>query len=369
MRIYKIKTKRNEKKYQIYLGNNILSELKGKVKILCPKANKVALILDTKVPKIFKKKLIKNLKNFDIFIINLKSNEKNKSLNMCHTIINKLLKNNFTRSDLVIGVGGGITGDISAFVSSIYKRGLYFINIPTTLLSQVDSSVGGKTGVNSKYGKNLIGSFFQPDFVLIDTSFLNSLPKREMICGYAEILKHSLIGDKKFFEWLKKNSQKIIQRKNLKNLLFAIYKSCKIKLSFVEKDVNEKNLRMSLNFGHTFAHAIEASNNYSNKINHGEAVLIGMNLATRISCLNNICSNKTLVQVNDIYRNNNLNTKFKKYKNINMINRLINFMKNDKKNDDKKINLILLKRIGKTTKPGEFKYSSEKLKKYLKKII
>ena len=164
MRIYKIKTKRNKKKYQIYLGNNILSELKGKVKILCPKANKVALILDTKVPKIFKKKLIKNLKNFDIFIINLKSNEKNKSLNMCHTIINKLLKNNFTRSDLVIGVGGGITGDISAFVSSIYKRGLYFINIPTTLLSQVDSSVGGKTGVNSKYGKNLIGSFFSTRF-------------------------------------------------------------------------------------------------------------------------------------------------------------------------------------------------------------
>ena len=237
------------------------------------------------------------------------------------------------------------------------------------MLAQVDSSIGGKTGVNSIYGKNLIGSFYQPKLVVIDVSFLKSLPKREMICGFAEILKHSLILETNLFRWLENTSKEILNNRNLNLISEAIYKSCKVKLYFIKKDYKEKNLRMILNFGHTFAHAIEASNNYSNKINHGEAVLIGMNLATRISCLNNICSNKTLVQVNDIYRNNNLNTKFKKYKNINMINRLINFMKNDKKNDDKKINLILLKRIGKTTKPGEFKYSSEKLKKYLKKII
>ena len=248
MKIYKIKTKKNNKKYEIYIGSNILNLLKDKIKVLCPKANKIAIILDTKVPVRFKKKLKNLLKKYEILIINLNCNEKNKSLKSCDLLLNKLLKNNFTRSDIVIGVGGGIAGDVSAFVSSIYKRGLHFINIPTTLLAQVDSSVGGKTGVNSKFGKNLIGSFFQPDLVLIDISFLNSLPKREMVCGYAEILKHSIIGNVKFFKWLSENSHNVILRKNLKNLVYAIYQSCKIKLSFVEKDVNEKKFKNDFKF-------------------------------------------------------------------------------------------------------------------------
>ena len=154
---------------------------------------------------------------------NFKTSEKAKSIKSVVNFLNKLLSKNFNRSDLLIGVGGGIAGDLSGFVASIFKRGINFINIPTTLLSQVDAAVGGKTGVNSTYGKNLIGSFFQPKLVICDTVFLKSLPKKEMVCGYAEILKHALINDKKFFNWLKINTKYIFSQKKDK-LLYAIKK-------------------------------------------------------------------------------------------------------------------------------------------------
>ena len=182
---------------------------------------------------------------------------------------------------------------MAGFVASIVKRGVNFINIPTTLLAQVDSAIGGKTGVNSNLGKNLIGSFYQPKLVISDTSFLNSLPKKEMICGYAEILKHSIIKEKKFFNWLKVNTKNILLKKP-RELTYAIKKSCQIKIFIVKKDVNEKNLRMILNFGHTFAHAIEAKNKFSKKITHGEAVLSGMILASRLSLIKNVCNVSTV---------------------------------------------------------------------------
>ena len=271
------------------------------------------------------------------------------------------------RSDLIIGVGGGITGDISGFVASIYKRGVNFINIPTTLLAQADSAIGGKTGVNSNQGKNLIGSFYQPKLVINDTSFLNSLPRKEIICGYAEILKHSIIKDKIFFNWLKKNTKYILS-KRVKELSYAVKKSCQIKLHYVNKDVNEKGLRMILNFGHTFAHAIEVKNNYSKKISHGEAVLTGMILATRLSFIKRVCSKNILKEIEDIYKKNNLKYTFNKYNNRKSIESLIPFLKNDKKNDDNRINFILLKKIGQTTIPGKFKISVQNLKKHSKSI-
>ena len=155
-----------------------------------------------------------------------------------------------------------LAGDVSGFAASIYKRGLKFINIPSTLLSQVDSSIGGKTGINNKFGKNLIGSFYQPDLVISDTKLLESLPRREIICGYAEILKHSLIKNKKFFLFLDKNLNNILNLEK-KFIEKAILESCKIKKQIVEKDEKENNLRKSLNLGHTFGHAYEATLNYS----------------------------------------------------------------------------------------------------------
>jgi 3-dehydroquinate synthase/shikimate kinase/3-dehydroquinate synthase len=138
------------------------------------------------------------LKNYYLLVLPFSANEKNKSLEKVNFYLNKILDKNFNRSDLIIGLGGGVTGDVAGFIASIFKRGINFINIPTTLLAQVDSAIGGKTGVNANHGKNLIGSFYQPKLVISDTSFLNSLPKKEIICGYAEILKHSIIKDKKF---------------------------------------------------------------------------------------------------------------------------------------------------------------------------
>ena len=194
--------------YSIIIGKNTINVLPKKIKLLCPKAKNVAIIIDKKVPQKFKTKLKNKLKNYNLLILSFTANEKNKSVNTVNRYIKILLSKNFNRSDLLISVGGGITGDVVGFVASIFKRGINFINIPTTLLAQVDSAVGGKTGVNSSFGKNLIGSFYQPKLVVSDTTFINSLSIKEMICGYAEILKHSIIKDKKFFRWLENNSKK-----------------------------------------------------------------------------------------------------------------------------------------------------------------
>ena len=227
----------------------------------------------------------------------------------------------------------------------------------------MDSSVGGKTGVNSKHGKNLIGTFYQPDAVLCDLSLLNSLPKRQMVCGYAEILKHALISDKKFFNWLELNSKKILKNRNYKSLNYAVTKSRKIKLIFTGQDLYDRNMRMVLNFGHTFAHAIEVKNKYSKTINHGEAVLVGMMLATKLSYLKKICSKKTVLDLIKIYEENKINYRLENIFKKREYNSMINFMSQDKKNDDDKINLILLNRIGKTTKPGEYKITKKELKR------
>jgi 3-dehydroquinate synthase len=367
MKNQEIKFKDSNHNYSILIGSNILGLLPKKIKLLCPKTKKIALIVDKKIPKKFIKNIKNSLKNYNLNILLFDAREKSKSISAVNFYLDKLLSKKFNRSDLIIGVGGGITGDVSGFVASIFKRGINFINIPTTLLSQVDSAIGGKTGVNSRHGKNLIGSFYQPKLVISDTSFLSSLPKKEMICGYAEILKHSLIKDKFFFNWLKKNTENIFKKKS-KELTYAIKKSCKIKMYFVNKDVNEKGLRMILNFGHTFAHAIEVKNNYSKKITHGEAVLSGMILALRISYLKKICNLKTVNEIEQIYKKNDLNYTYKKYSNQNLINSLIPHLKNDKKNNDNKINFILLKKIGQTTLPNKYKISINNLKDLSKSI-
>ena len=367
MKNQEIKFKNLNHNYSIIIGNNTLNLLPKKIKAICPKTKKIALIIDSKIPNKFKKAIKTKLKNYDLLVMPFTANEKNKSLKKVNFYLDKILKKNFNRSDLIIGVGGGITGDVTGFIASIFKRGINFINVPTTLLAQVDSAVGGKTGVNSNYGKNLIGSFYQPKLVISDTSFLNSLSKKEMVCGYAEILKHSIIKDKFFFEWLKLNTKNILLRKP-NELTYAIKKSCQIKIFFVTKDVNEKNLRMILNFGHTFAHAIEVKNNYSKKITHGEAVLSGIILASRLSLVKKVCNKKIVNEILKIYNDNNLSYTFKKYSKQNSIKSLIPFLKNDKKNNDNKINFILLKRIGKTTLPNKYKISLSNLKKISKTI-
>ena len=369
MKTTNLQVKNLNSNYSIVIGKNILSKIPGKIKTICPGAKKIALIIDKKIPKKFKDKLINILKRYDVYIFEYSVNEKFKSFSTVEKLVEKCLLNNFNRSDILISFGGGILGDLGGFAASIIKRGINFINIPTTLLAQVDSSVGGKTGVNSRLGKNLIGTFYQPKLVISDIEVLKSLPQRELICGYAEILKHSLILKNNFFNWLNKNSRQILIGKNLNLLQEAIVRSCKIKIYFVKKDVNEKNIRMILNFGHTFAHAIELQNNYSKRINHGEAVIMGMMMAAELSYLKRICSLQTLTQLRNIYQSNNLKHDIKKKFKKNEYNKIVENMTNDKKNNDKKINLILLKKIGQTTLPNSYKISKQELKKVFNKII
>ena len=315
--------------------------------------------ISRKVISKIKKSLIKK----KLYVNYFQASEVNKNQKNVNKILDILLNKNFSREDCLMSIGGGITGDVSGFVASQFKRGLKFINIPTTLLSQVDSSIGGKTGINTKYGKNLIGSFYQPNLVISDIQFLKTLPRREVICGYGEILKHSLIANKNFYNFLNKNSLKIL---NLKSPFIekAIYESCKIKKSVVEKDEKEKGLRKILNFGHTFAHSYEASLGYSKKLNHGEAVILGMKTALKFSLKNNLLKNKEYNSIINHISNSNLPSNIKKFFKITDLNKILSFMLKDKKNNSKKINLVLLKKIGSPMINKE--YSKNALNLFLK---
>ena len=358
-----IKTKNSS--YPAYFGNNILN-LTGKlIRKNIPGVKKICIIFDSKLPKLLLNKITYSLKKYDLKTYKILSSEKVKSIKIANKIIEHLLKNNFNRSDCVIAVGGGVLGDLSAFVSSVIKRGIKFINIPTTLLAQVDASIGGKTGINSAQGKNLIGTFYQPEFIISDTSTLKSLPRREIISGYGEILKHSLILDYRFFLWLLKNGKKIIERKNETILKKAIIKSCKIKSEVVKKDEKEKDLRMILNFGHTFAHGFEGAKKFSKKLNHGEAVLLGMMMACDLSNKKKQLSSKELNLIKKHYIDLKLPMKINKIFKKNEINKIIHFMKKDKKNVNEKINLILLKKIGNTAKRKSFVMSGHKIREFL----
>ena len=362
MRLF-VKTK--DKKYPIYFGSNNCFKIK---KILAQNkidSKKLMFIYDINIPKKIITKFKNKLKNKKSIFLGINFNEKVKNLNTVKNILEILGKNNFNRNDCVIAMGGGIAGDVCAFATSIFKRGLNFINIPSTLLSQVDSSIGGKTGVNNFLGKNMIGTFYQPNVVVVDTIFLKSLPKREMICGYAEILKHSLISDKKFFIYLKNNFENIL---NLKPNVIkkAIINSCKIKKAIVEKDEKENNLRKTLNYGHTFAHAFESAMGYTKKLNHGEAVLLGIFAASKFSNKENLLPKKELELIENHIKElkyDNFKTYFKK----STINKISEFMIKDKKNNNENINLILLKKIANPILNN--RYSKIKIKKFLSTLI
>jgi 3-dehydroquinate synthase/shikimate kinase/3-dehydroquinate synthase len=332
-----IKTK--SKKYKIFIENGSISRyLKSELRT----DSKKFIIVDSKVSKKINK-IIKNKKN--VFLITVKGSEKLKSINSYWKIISKLLQKKIDRSSTIISIGGGTVGDLCGFLSNTILRGVKLSLIPTTLLSQVDSSIGGKNGINSKYGKNLIGTFYQPDIVIIDPTILRSLPLKQLRTGYAEIVKHALINDKNFYIWLKKNLKNILLLKN-NPLCYAILKSIKIKEKYVTSDEKEKlvnsSSRAMLNFGHTFGHALESINKYRSNLTHGEAISIGMILATKISYR---MKNIKRSELDDIIYH------FKQaglpYSTESMINKkLYKAITADKKNTNNKINLILLKKVG-----------------------
>ena len=366
MNLVKLQVKTGNQKYPIFIGNNILSQLKIILKENLINFNQCLVVVDKNVPEILIDKVLNSLPKKKISLHYFNSSEKNKNQKSIDNILSVLLTKNFNRNDCVISIGGGITGDVSGFAASMFKRGLKFINIPTTLLSQVDSSIGGKTGINSKYGKNLIGAFYQPSLVISDIIFLKSLPKREIICGYGEILKHAIIADKKFFSFLNVNGSQIL---NLKSPLIekAIFKSCSIKKKVVEHDEKEMGIRKILNFGHTFAHAFEATLGYSKKLNHGEAVILGIKTAAKFSLSNNILNIKEFKLIENHLNKLNLPRNLNKFFSTKNLNKILSFMKKDKKNNMNKINLVLLKKIGSPT--YKLQFDEKKINFFLRKEL
>ena len=366
MNLIKLQVKTKDSNYPIIIGDGSTNKIKKIFKENSINFNQCLVVVDDKVPRKLIKKILFFLPKKKTTTHYFKSSEINKNQQSVNKITFILLKKNFNRNDCLISIGGGITGDISSFAASIFKRGLKFINIPTNLLSQVDSSIGGKTGINTKYGKNLIGSFYQPSLVISDINFLKSLSKRELICGYGEILKHSLIANKKFFLYLNKNGSKILDLKN-PYIQKSIYLSCSIKKRIVESDEKEMGIRKILNFGHTFAHAYEATLGYSKKLNHGEAVILGLYAASKFSFLNKLLKIQDFKLIENHLQKLNLPRNINDYFTKKNLLKIISFMKKDKKNNSRNINLVLLKKIGLPT--YKLQFNERKLNSFLKQEL
>ena len=366
MKPIQLKIRTKVQNYSIFIGSNLISKILEFTKNDQLKFKKCLIVADKKISKKIIQKIKKSLIKKDTYSYFFNASEINKNINSVNKILDILLNKNFSRNDCLISVGGGITGDVCGFAASLFKRGLKFINIPTTLLAQVDSSIGGKTGVNTKFGKNLIGSFYQPSLVIADINFLKTLPKRELICGYGEILKHSLIANKNFYRFLKNNNKKIF---NLESPFIekTIFESCKIKKIFVEKDEKEQGLRKTLNFGHTFAHAYEAALNYSKKLNHGEAVILGMKSALNFSLNNKFLNKKEYNSIVNHIIKSKLPYSINKFFKIKDLNKILFFMLKDKKNNSNKINLVLLRKIGSPIVNKQF--NIKKVSLFLKKEL
>ena len=349
-----IKTKNNI--YSILIENK--SIIKNLNKII-NKKKKLFFLIDRKVFYIFKK--LKNYKNKNYIIVDC--SEKIKSFENYSKLSEKILKMDIDRNSSIISIGGGTLGDLSGFIASTVLRGIELILIPTTLLSQVDSSIGGKNGINTKSGKNLVGTFYQPKLVFIDPIFLSTLPKREILSGYAEIVKHGIINDKKFFNWLDSNSKKILNL-NSKFMTEAIYRSILIKRKYVLSDEKERlknnKSRAILNFGHTFGHALETFYKYNNKLTHGEAISIGMIISAKISYKLKYLSLIDLKKIKDHFQLNKLPI----IENNMYDNKIFQIIQKDKKNIDGKLNLVLIKKIGSAFLSN--KISIKQIKKLIK---
>ena len=345
MKIIKLAIKENS--YKIIVKQRIFQDVVSN-HTLKYKNSKAIIITDKNVATYYLKTLTNLFKNkkIETQTIIVSPGEKSKDLIVVKKAAEKLLETGIKRNDTIYALGGGVVGDFSGFLASIILRGIRYIQIPTTLLSQVDSSVGGKTGVNTLFGKNLIGSFYQPSAVFIDPNTLKTLSNKEYLSGYAEVLKYALINDKKLFKWLDLNHKNISLR-NPKVMEEVISVCCSKKAKIVKKDEKEKNYRMLLNLGHTFAHSIEKELNY--KIRHGEAVSVGLLMSAKMSVLLNIAKPKiyNIIKAHhlkfDLPTKLNCLNKKKKWK----IKNLIKNMLLDKKRTDKNIKFILLEDIGK----------------------
>jgi len=285
----RVKVSLGERSYDIMIGEHLLSRAGT---LLAPffRRPKTAIVTDANVARHHLGTLESALRDagFEAGSIVLPAGEATKSFAALADLCDRLLEAGIERSDRIIALGGGVIGDLAGFAAAILRRGIDFIQIPTSLLAQVDSSVGGKTGINSALGKNLIGAFHQPLAVIADTALLSTLPDRELSAGYAEVAKYGLLGDAAFFAWLEQNVGRLMDR-DAKTLIHAITVCCTDKADLVARDEREAGPRALLNLGHTFGHALEAATGYGARLLHGEAVAVGMVEAFRFSARLDLC--------------------------------------------------------------------------------
>lgn len=336
-----------DRSYPIYIGQGLLgraefytSHVRGK---------QVMVVTNTTVAPLYLDACRQALAGYDHQVVILPDGEQHKSLEVLNQVFDALLRRRFDRRCTLVALGGGVIGDMTGFAAACYQRGVAFIQVPTTLLSQVDSSVGGKTGVNHPLGKNMIGAFWQPAAVIADTATLNTLPDRELAAGIAEVIKYGLIRDAQFFTWLEQNVERLTKREPVA-LAYAIERSCRNKAEVVAEDETESGVRALLNLGHTFGHAIETGVGYGAWL-HGEAVAAGMMMAVEMSHRLGWLSAETVARTRSLLQRARLPVAGPTELSS---DRFLELMAVDKKAQAGQIRLVLLRDIGNSVVTGEF---------------
>lgn len=336
-----------ERSYDIHIGPDLIATAGA---LLAPLAKgAVPVVTDETVAKLHLATLVSSLKEsgLDARPITVPAGETTKSFGGLERLTGALLATGVDRGGIIVALGGGVVGDLTGFAAGVLKRGIDFAQIPTTLLAQVDSSVGGKTAINTAEGKNLVGLFHQPRIVIADTAVLATLPKREMLAGYAEVAKYGALGDAAFFEWLESNGARALSGDSA-SVVRAVAHSCRMKADIVARDERETGDRALLNFGHTFGHALEAATGYSDRLLHGEGVAIGMVLAFRLSVKLGLASGQEADRFARHLKTVGLPTSIADIPGTRPVpDVLLAHMAHDKKVKDGKLTFILARGIGK----------------------
>ncbi|MFC3068970.1 3-dehydroquinate synthase [Phenylobacterium soli] len=335
--------------YDVVIGPGLVDEAGARIAPLL-KRKRTAVVSDETVWALHGARLTRALEGAGIavFPVVVPPGEQTKSFEGLADLLDRLLALELDRSDVIVAFGGGVVGDLTGFAAAIYKRGVDFVQIPTTLLAQVDSSVGGKTAIDTPRGKNLVGAFHQPKLVLADLDVLSSLPEREMRAGYAEVIKYGLLGDFTFFEWLETNGAKVLAREP-QALAHAVARSVEMKAEIVAEDEKEKGVRALLNLGHTFGHALEAETGYGAALLHGEAVAAGQAIAFRFSAARGLCEAQDAARAERAIAAAGLPTRLGEVTGhpFNAA-ALVRHMVQDKKAEGGRLTFILARRLGET---------------------
>ena len=340
----RVRVELGERSYDIMIGDGLLSQATEWLRPL--KLGKHGVIItDTNVAPLYGESLRESLKaaGFLVEMLDVSAGEESKSLRQANRLFEKLPSLGMDRQSFVIALGGGVVGDLAGFVAASYMRGIALVQMPTTLLAQMDSSVGGKVGVNLPQGKNLVGAFYQPRLVLADTGTLATLPERELRAGFAEVIKHGAIRDAEFFTWLEREYQRVLKLDSAA-VTHAVKRCCEIKAEVVSADERESGLRAILNFGHTIGHAMEALSEYVGLL-HGEAISIGMRFAAHLSVKRAGLAQAEADRLEALIAASGLPTRLgQKYE----VDQIMAAMRLDKKARNGKLRFVLLKRLGET---------------------